>query len=84
MPYFVLNLGDRRAHFFLELDQATMSNKRWKTRILAYKAYTDSGKYQKRYHTQSLRILTVRTTQARLGNLKMTTEDTNQHVFSDL
>jgi hypothetical protein len=72
--YFILHLGDRRAHFFLELDQATMTSKRWKTRILAYKAYTESGKYQERYQTQSLRVLTVTTTPERLANLKTTTE----------
>jgi len=72
--YFVLHLGDRRAHFFLELDQATMSNKRWKTRVLAYRAYTESGKYQQRYQTRSLRVLTVTTTPERLANLKKTTE----------
>lgn len=27
--YFVLNLGDKRAHFFLEVDRATEANKRW-------------------------------------------------------
>lgn len=73
--YFLLNLGDRRAHFFLELDRATMSNKCWKTRVLAYKAHTESGKYQKHYQTQSLRILTVTTTPERLANLRKTTEE---------
>lgn len=72
--YFVLNLGDRRAHFFLELDRATMSSKRWRTRVLAYKTYAESGKYQQRYQTTSLRILTVTTTPTRLANLKKTTE----------
>lgn len=73
--YFILNLGDRRAHFFLELDRATMSNKRWKTKILAYKAYVATGRYQKRYQTKSLRVLTVTTTRERLANLKKTTQD---------
>lgn len=72
--YFVLNLGDRRAHFFLELDQATMSNKRWKMRIGAYLTYVQSGKYQERYQTHSLRVLTVTTSAKRLTNLKKTTE----------
>ncbi len=71
--YFLLNLGERRAHFFLELDQATMSNPRWKTRIRAYLAYIRSGKYQKRYQTHSLRVLTVTTSEKRLANLKTTT-----------
>jgi hypothetical protein len=72
--YFILNLGKRRAHFFLELDRAMMSNKRWKTRILAYKAYIESGKYEERYQTKSLRILTVTTTSQRMANLTTTTE----------
>lgn len=72
--YFVLNLGDRRAHFFLELDRATMSNSRWGERVRAYLAYIQSGKYTERYQTRSLRILTVTTTEQRLMNLKETTQ----------
>ncbi len=72
--YVVLRIGDRRAHFFLELDQATMSNPRWRTRVLAYLAYVTSGKYEARYQTRSLRILTVTTTAKRLANLRATTE----------
>lgn len=80
--YFLVDLGERRAHFFLELDRATMSSTRWKTRVLGYKTYTESGKYEQRYHTRSLRILTVTTTQARLENLKKTTEAaSNQKLF---
>lgn len=74
--YFVLHLGDRRAHFFLELDRATMSNSRWRTRIRAYLAYIRSGKYTERYGTRSLRILTVTTTDQRLENLRRTTQHT--------
>lgn len=72
--YIILSIGDRRAHFFLELDQATMSNERWRTRALAYLDYTASGKYEARYKTRSLRILTVTTTAKRLANLRATTE----------
>lgn len=72
--YFVLNLGDRRAHFLLEVDHATITNSRWATRIRAYLAYIQSGKYTERYQTRSLRILTVTTTEQRLMNLKETTE----------
>jgi Replication-relaxation len=72
--YFVINLGTRRAHFFLELDQATMGSQRWKTKVLAYKKYLESGKYQERYKTKSLRILTVTTTEKRLKNLRQITE----------
>ena len=72
--YFVLYMGDRRAHFFVELDQATVSNKRWADKVRGYLAYTWSGKYEKRYQTRSLRILTVTTGEKRLQNLKATTE----------
>lgn len=72
--YFVLNLGDRRAHFFLEHDRATMSNARWATRVTAYLTYVRSGKYRERYQTRSLRILTVTTSEQRMINLKETTQ----------
>jgi Replication-relaxation len=74
--YFILHLGDRRAHFFLEVDRATITNRRWRMRILAYLELIRSGKYQARYQTRSLRILTVTTTDERLLNLKQTTERT--------
>jgi hypothetical protein len=73
--YFVLRLGDRRAHFFLEADRATVSNTRWRDRIRAYRVYTESGRYTERYGTHSLRVLTVTTGPQRLANLKRTTED---------
>ena len=42
-------------------------------RIRAYLAYVNAGKYQVRYQTRSLRILTVTTTPERLENLRKTT-----------
>ena len=72
--YFVLNLGDKRAHFLLEVDRATEANKRWGMRVQAYRIYTESGKYSERYGTRSLRVLTVTIGPKRLANLKRTTE----------
>lgn len=72
--YFILNIGEKKAHFFIEVDLATLSNTRWKTKIQAYLAYIRQGLYQKRYRTRSLRILTVTTGERRLQNLKTTTE----------
>jgi hypothetical protein len=72
--YFILHLRDRRAHFFLELDRATMGHRRWRTKVAAYKTFVESGKYQERYQTRSLRVLTVTTTQERLVHLINTTE----------
>lgn len=80
--YFIVHLGDRRAHFFLELDQATMGHQRWKAKVSAYKTFVESGKYQERYQTRSLRVLTVTTTPSRLENLKQTTESVGgDHLF---
>ena len=73
--YFVITLGGKKkAHFFLEVDRATEANRRFADKVRAYLAYTESGKYQERYQTRSLRILTVTTGEKRLQNLKETTE----------
>jgi hypothetical protein len=72
--YFVLVLGEKRAHFFLESDRATEANKRWGEKVQAYLEYTRSGKYTERYGTRSLRVLTVTTGEKRLANLKRATE----------
>lgn len=72
--YFILNLGDKRAHFFLEVDRATEANKRWAQKVQSYLVYTQSGGYEKRFQTRSLRVLTVTTSEKRLNNLKRTTE----------
>ena len=74
--YLALNLGHRRAHFLLEIDRGTVSNRRWRERIQAYLKYVESGKYAERYRTRSLRVLTVTTGQRRMANLKRTTEAT--------
>ena len=73
--YFILNFGDRRAHFFLEVDRATEANKRWAQKVQAYLVYTRSGRYSERYGTRSLRVLTVTTGEKRLANLKRATEE---------
>ena len=72
--YFCLRLGSRRAHFFIEADRATLSNRRWAQRVSAYLEYVRSGQYTRRYGAHSLRVLTVTTGPRRLANLKSTTE----------
>ena len=74
--YFALALPDgRRASFFLELDRATVSNTRWATKIRAYQGYVASGRYQRRYHTQSLRVLIVTTSTKRQSHLQATADE---------
>jgi len=72
--YLVLSLGDKRAHFFLEVDRGTEANKRWAQKVCAYMVYTQSGRYSERYGTRSLRVLTVTIGAKRMANLKSTTE----------
>jgi len=72
--YFALNPGDRRAHFFLEVDRATEANARWAQKVRAYLRYAHSGRYAAHYQARSLRVLTVTTGPQRLANLKRTTE----------
>jgi hypothetical protein len=73
--YFVIETPHGRAHFFLELDRGTMSTTRFTTKILAYNTYVESGAYQRRYQTRSLRVLTVTSSSKRLTNLKEATDD---------
>ena len=72
--YFVLRSADKKAHFFLEVDRATIANSRWMRKIRAYNLYYRTGKYQAKYKTRSFRVLTVTSGEKRLSNLKSTTE----------
>lgn len=79
--YFILNTGEYVYHHFLEIDRRTVtgeasnSGKRdWARKVRAYLEYYRSGQYEKRYHTQGLRILTVTTGERRLANLREITE----------
>lgn len=81
--YFVLDTGRHLYHHFLEIDlsnvtgtASTWGRRDWARKVSAYLEYYRSGKYQERYKTQGLRILTVTTGEKRLANLKTTTEKT--------
>ncbi len=72
--YFTIIANGRRYPFFLELDRGTMTLKRFKTKVEAYLAYINTGAYQKRYQTRSVRVLTVTLSAVRMANLKQATE----------
>jgi hypothetical protein len=79
--YFVLVDGERQSHQFLEIDLRTVTGESsswerrdWGRKVAAYLEYYRSGKYQERYETQSMRVLTVTTGEKRLANLKAITE----------
>lgn len=73
--YIILEGESKRAFFFLEADRATESSRRWKDKIRGYIEYVRSGKYQERYKTDVLRVLTVTTTKERLENLFSATKN---------
>ena len=83
--YFALEISPDRpaAHFFLEVDQGTMNNSRWKEKILAYLHFRQSGRSEKHFQTRNFRMLTVTTSIRRLENLKQTTEKSqgDQHFW---
>ncbi|MEZ4671450.1 MAG: replication-relaxation family protein [Anaerolineae bacterium] len=75
--YFVIETPLGRAHFFIEVDRGTETTDRFKSKIRAYTAYYETGGYEKRFQTKSLRVLTIAIGEKRLLNLKKATEDVN-------
>lgn len=80
--YFMLETDKSRYHQFLEIDRATATlqvgrpgKRDWGRKVAAYLAYFRSGAYQQRYQTQSLRIMTITTSEKRLAHLKKVTEE---------
>ncbi len=86
--YLKLWNGDRHFHFFIECDRGntvgayadeikSYYKRDWKKKIKTYLAYYNSGLYRKRYHTKSLRILTVTTSLQRMQTILRVAETTN-------
>jgi hypothetical protein len=73
--YFVLKVSQGYAHFFLELDRGTETTGRFKTKVLAYTTYYQSGVYERRYGSKSMRVVTVTSGSKRLESLKKATEE---------
>ena len=79
--YFHLYTGTHYYHQFIETDLRTVTGssitwgrRTWARKVMAYIEYYRSGKYHDRYHTKSMRILTVTTGEKRLANLRAITE----------
>jgi len=80
--YYHLRTDAHHYYQFIEIDRASVtgSSKNWTRRTWARKVHTfleyyRSGKYHARYHTKSMRVLTVTTGQTRLANLRRITEE---------
>ena len=82
--YFLLKGEGKEARFFIEADRATETNRRWKDKIRGYVEYVNTGQYYKRYNAESLRVLTITTTQERLKNLLTTTKNVKGASFFGL
>ena len=80
--YFTLETPKGKASFFLEIDMGTMTVGRFQNKIRAYMAYVQTGKYQERYGTKSLRVLCVTNSMVRAGHLKSAAEEVQgQRMF---
>ncbi|MCL5070446.1 MAG: replication-relaxation family protein [Actinobacteria bacterium] len=79
--FFEIRNRKNKAYYFLEVDRATESNKRWKDKVRGYVAYVRTNKYYERFKAQSLRILAVTTSQERLDNLFKTTKGVEHSDF---
>ncbi|GAB5491994.1 MAG: hypothetical protein Phog2KO_22090 [Phototrophicaceae bacterium] len=73
--YFNLALDTGTTHFFLEQDMGTMQLSRFKQKVWAYLAYSQSGLSEKRFSTKKFRVLTVANSKQRALNLKQATEE---------
>jgi hypothetical protein len=71
---FVMQVGDKKARFFLELDRGHTEGPRIRRKVRVYRQYYASGLCQQHFGSRSLRILTVTTSDRRLGNLRKWSE----------
>jgi len=79
--FFEIRGKKNKACYFLEVDRATETNRRWRDKVKGYVEYVKSGKYYTRFKSQSLRVLTATTTQERLNNLLKTTKGIDHTDF---
>ena len=81
--YFVLVSTTQAFRFFLEVDRGTetvvsesdRSNTDFASKIKRYLSFYASGRYQARYGSRDMRVLTVTTSERRLANLRAATEE---------
>ncbi len=79
--FFALIGEDKKACYFLEVDRATESNRRWRDKIKGYVEYVKSGDYYEKFKSKALRVLTVTTTTERMTNLINTTRTVENAYF---
>lgn len=74
--YFCLQLTveKKNAHFFLEVDMGTMTNRRWQGKVRSYLHFRKTGMAKMHYGTENFRVLAVTKTEPRLRNLQRATK----------
>lgn len=72
--FFALEVGEKRACFFLEVDRGTMPTNRFQTKVRAYLSFRQSGAAMERFKTRNFRVLTVTPGKKRLTSLWKATE----------
>ena len=73
--YFTLDLVGKKASFFLEIDRGHTEGRRIRRKAEIYWRYYDSRLYEQQFGAKSLRVLTVTTSDRRLGNMKAWAEE---------
>lgn len=68
--YFTLNVDGKKASFFLEVDRGKTPGRRIRRKVRIYREYYTSGLYEHDFHSKSLRVLTVTTSDRRLDNMR--------------
>ncbi|MGA9761206.1 MAG: replication-relaxation family protein [Gaiellaceae bacterium] len=68
--FMQLAWGDKLASFFLEVDRATMTRKRFVQKIRAYRLYWRSGGFERAYEAASFRVLTSTPSERRRDSLR--------------
>jgi hypothetical protein len=79
--YLRLVVGGKRAHFLVEVDRATMSNRRFAEKIRAYQLYWREGRFSKLYDARSFRVLVTAPSARRRNNLRRTAASTGARAM---
>ena len=72
--FFGIEVGEKRARFFLEVDRGTMTTKCFQRKVRAYLSARQTGRTQEHFGTQNFRVLTVTTSHRRLTSLQHAVE----------
>ena len=70
--YLELEARGRRAHFFVEVDRGTMTNRRFAEKVRAYRIYWKTGRFRERLDASSFRVLVTAPGPRRRENLRRT------------